>query len=113
MESGWVADAWSRGLAGGDPRWRPRHMARNIGADYISPPISHDAERNICINLDTSRRRLIATHSHEDFGNMVSEVAQHGSSCQASIRFGHKMRLVWKNRSGHGRTVSDLMVSCV
>ena len=71
----------------GDPRRRPRHMARNIGADYISPPISHAAAAavQICISFEISRR--------SDERENVSIPRPGRRSCQMPIRFGHKMRV--------------------
>ena len=90
-------------------------MARNIGADCISPQISRDTrggrgrgnKKIISINLDTLFRRCIVSRSHEVVGKKWR-------GCQVPNL--DSMRLQKETgRTGEkgDRTVSDLMVSCV
>ena len=77
-------------------------MARNIGADYISPPISHDADA--AAGGETHLHKFgffappsaasfrTASHSHEDFGKKVSEVAR----AAAKPRFDSATKCDWR-----------------
>ena len=84
-------------------------MARNIGADYISPPISHDAavaaggethlhKFGFFAPPSAASFRTAASHSHEDFGKKVSEVAR----AAAKSRFDSATKCDWQREEKRG-----------